>query len=64
MWNVKTKSDTGNNRDNWNHLSIIQTLPGQHTGKSRNQGTTNQSYIVHRTHTAESNNVKVQNIIQ
>jgi len=50
----ENKSDTGNNRDNWNHLSIIQTLPEQHTGKERNQGTTKQSYIGHRTCTVEN----------
>jgi len=29
------KSDTSNNRGNWNHLKIIQTVPQQHTGKAR-----------------------------
>jgi len=29
------KSDTSNNRGNWNHLKIIQTVPQQHTEKAR-----------------------------
>jgi hypothetical protein len=32
----KSTSDTGNNRGNWNHFKIIQTIPEQHTGKARN----------------------------
>jgi len=32
----ENKIDTSNKRDNWNHLSIIQTLLEQHTGKARN----------------------------
>ena len=34
----KNKSDTTNNRVNWNHFKIIQTLPEHHTGKALNQG--------------------------
>ena len=30
------KSDTGNNRGDWNHFSITQTVPEQHSGKARN----------------------------
>jgi hypothetical protein len=33
MWNVKSKIDTSNNRDEWNHLKITQYLsniPGKH----------------------------------
>jgi hypothetical protein len=56
------KSDTSNNKGNWNHLKIIQKIPEQHTGKARNQGTTENSHIGHCTHTSESTNVKVQNI--
>jgi len=41
----ENKSDTGNKRDNWNHLSIIQTLPEQHTGKAQNQETTKQTIL-------------------
>ena len=33
VWDVKTKSVTGNNRDNWSHLKTIQKISGQHTGK-------------------------------
>ena len=29
------KSDTSNNRGNWNHLKIIQTVPQQHNSKAR-----------------------------
>jgi len=58
----ENKSGTGDNKDKWNHLNIIQTLPEQHTWKARNQGTKKQSYTGHCTHTAESTNVKVQNI--
>ena len=29
------KSDTGNNRGDWNHLNTIQTEPEQHTAKAR-----------------------------
>jgi hypothetical protein len=36
MWNVNAKSDTGNNRGDWNHLKISKTVPEQHTGKARN----------------------------
>jgi hypothetical protein len=45
---------------NCNHLTIIQKIPEQHTGTALNQGTTENSHIVHCTHTAESTNVKVQ----
>ena len=57
MWSVK-KSDRGN----WNVLRATQTKAEQHTGKGQNQGTTENSHIGHSTHTAESANVKVQNI--
>jgi len=33
VWNVKA-SDTGNNRGDWNHFKITQTIPEQHTGKA------------------------------
>jgi hypothetical protein len=58
----KNKSDTSNNRGHWNHLEIIQIIPEHHTGKAQNQGTADNSHIGHCTHTAESSNVKVQNI--
>ena len=32
----KHKTDTGNNRGDWNHLKITQTVPEQRTGKTRN----------------------------
>jgi Tfp pilus tip-associated adhesin PilY1 len=35
MWNVKT-SDIDNNRGDWNHFKITQTIPVQHTWNVRN----------------------------
>ena len=32
----ESKSNTGNNRGDWNHIKITQTVPEQHTGKARN----------------------------
>jgi hypothetical protein len=60
MWGVKI-SDT-NNKSNWNHLRIIQTVPQQHTGKAQNQGPTENSHIGHCIHTLGSTNLNVQNI--
>jgi hypothetical protein len=47
---------------NRNGLKIIQTIPEQHTGKTRYQGTTGNSPIGHCTHTSVSTNVKARNI--
>jgi len=58
----ESKSDPSNTRGNRNHFKVTQTIPEQHTGKSRNQGTIKTSHIGHCTHTSESTNVKVQNI--
>jgi hypothetical protein len=58
MWNVKTK--TSYNRSNWNHFKILQKILKQRTRKARYQGTTENSYIGHSTHTAESANVEAQ----
>jgi hypothetical protein len=55
----KKKSDTSNERGNWNHLKITHK---QHNGKVRNQGTVENNHIKHCTHTSESTNVKTQNI--
>ena len=58
-----SKSDTGNNKDHWNHFQITQAIPKQHNRKARNYVTTKKkSDIVHCTHTKESANVNVQNI--
>ena len=48
---------------NWNHLRIIQTVPGQHTGKAQSQGTAESSHTGHckHRHTVESTDVKVRN---
>ena len=51
-----------NNRDDWNHINIIQTMPEQHAVRARNQGTTENSHIGHCTHTTESTYIKVQSI--
>ena len=45
-----SKSDTSNNKSNWNHLRTTQTVPEQHTGKERDQGTTKNSYIFGTAH--------------
>ena len=58
----ESRSDTGNNRGDWNHLTVIQTVPEQHTGQARYKGTTEISQIGHCTLTAGSADVKVQNI--
>jgi len=47
---------------NWNNLKIIQTISEQHARKAINQGTVESSHIRQCIHTAESANVKVQNI--
>jgi hypothetical protein len=36
MCNVKTTVIPVNNRGDWNHFKITQTVPEQHTGKARN----------------------------
>jgi hypothetical protein len=43
----KNKSD----RANRNHLKITQKIPEQHTGKARNQGTTENRHTWHCVHT-------------
>jgi len=48
----------------WNHFKITQTIPEQYTRKERNYETTKNSHIGHCTHTIESTNVKVQNVLQ
>jgi hypothetical protein len=45
---------------NWNHLKISHKIPEQHTGRARNQGTRENSHIMHCTHTSESITVKAQ----
>jgi uncharacterized protein (UPF0371 family) len=56
----KNQGDASNNRGNWNHFKILQKILEQCTGKARYQGTTENSYIGHSTHTAESANVEAQ----
>jgi hypothetical protein len=58
----KNKSDTSHDSVDWNNMKVVQKNLEQHTGKAVNQGNTEISHIWHCTHTAESANVKVQNI--
>ena len=62
LWNVKNRSDASNNRSNWSHFKITQTIPEQLTRKAGNQGTAESSHSGHCTLTAVSADVKVQNI--
>jgi len=52
----ESKSDTSNNRGDWNHFKITQTLPEEIKELHKN------SHIGDCTHTAEYVNVRVQNI--
>ena len=65
----ESKSDTSNNRGEWNHFKITQTVPEQHTRKARNyenkkKKIKKKDHIGHCTRTTESANVKVHNILQ
>jgi hypothetical protein len=59
----KNKRDTSNNTGYWNHLKIIQKIPEQYSGKhdTTARNCKKQPYWALHT-TAESANVKVQNI--
>ena len=63
MWNVKTKVVPVTKGASGTILNITQTITEQHTRKARNEGNTKNSPVGRRTHTAESANVKVQNIL-
>jgi hypothetical protein len=54
----KNKGDASYNRNNWNHFKLLQIILEQRTWKARYQGTTENSYIGHSTHTAGSANVE------
>jgi hypothetical protein len=54
----KNKSDTCNNRGNWNHLQIIQKAFEQRKWKARHQGTTENNHTGHCAHASESTDVK------
>jgi hypothetical protein len=41
------------------NVEIIQKIPEQHTGKARNQGTTENSHTGHDKRASECTNVKV-----
>jgi hypothetical protein len=45
----KHRIDASNNRGNWNHFKISETIPEQLTGKARKQGTTENKDIGHCT---------------
>jgi hypothetical protein len=62
MWNVKDTSDVIISRGNWNNLKVIQERLERHTGKAQNQGMTENIHIWSCKHTAESADVKVQDI--
>jgi hypothetical protein len=49
-------------RDNGNHLKTIQKIPEQHTWKTRQQATTENSHVAHCAHTFKSANAKTQNV--
>jgi hypothetical protein len=49
---------------NRHHIKIIDKIPEQHIWKGRRQGTLENSLNGHCTPTAETTNVKVQNICQ
>ena len=55
----KSKTDTSNNRDNWNHLKITRGIPEQHNWKVIHQGTTENTHMSHCKHTPQSIHVKV-----
>jgi len=56
----KNKCDTSNSRGDWDYFNVIQKIREQHSRKTLNQGTPENSHIGHCTHTSESTNVKVQ----
>jgi tRNA(Ser,Leu) C12 N-acetylase TAN1 len=56
----KNRGDASYNRSNWNHFKILHKILEQRTGKARYQGTAENSYIGHSTHTAGSANVEAQ----
>jgi len=58
---MQEQDDTGSNRDNWDHIKIIQKISEQYTGKTRNQETTGSNHIGHCAYTPESTNLKIQN---
>jgi hypothetical protein len=62
MWNVRNKTDTSDDRGNWNHFRKIHKTLQQRTGETRSQVITKNSRTGHCTHTAGSANVTVQNV--
>jgi hypothetical protein len=56
------KSHTVNGVGGDKHLKITQTIPEQHIRKAQNQGTTENGHVAQWTRTAESGNIKVQNL--
>ena len=60
---VKNKSNTNNNRGNWDHFKTIQKISEQHRRKEQNQRTIKKkSHIGHCTPFSESTYVRAHNI--
>jgi hypothetical protein len=57
MWNLKTTVIACNNRDNCNHITIIQKIPEKHICE-KHQGTEKISRTGHCKETAASTNGK------
>jgi hypothetical protein len=62
VWNVQKKTDTSSDRDNWNHLKIIQKISNKRAWKAEHHGTTENGHIGHCPRTSGSTNVKVQGV--
>jgi hypothetical protein len=56
----KNKGDAYDNSGHWIHFKILQKILDQNTRKARSQGTTENKYIEHNTHTLESTTVEAQ----
>ena len=54
----KNKSDSSNNRGDWNRLEIIQKAFEQHNWTARHQGTIENSHTGHYARASDSTNVK------
>jgi len=54
----ESKIDTSNNRGDWNHLKITETVPEQQNRKAQNLGTAKNGHTGHGTQTVGSADVK------
>jgi hypothetical protein len=59
----ESKRDTGNDSGDWNHSESLRQYLSNILGKHEIKELQKNSHIEHCVHTAESANVKVQNII-